>query len=1035
MMRASWGALLLVVIGCSPRADFALPEEVDYNYHIRPILSDRCYKCHGPDESARQADLRLDQESTAKAVLPATGNRAIVAGRAHRSAMIARISATDPEERMPPAESNLTLTDYEIALLERWIDQGAAWKPHWSFVPVVQPDLPAVADESWPRSGLDHFILARLEREGIEPSPEADASTWLRRVTLDLTGLPPTLDELDAFLADRSDASYERVVDRLLNTPAYGEHMAAEWLDLARYADTHGYQIDLDRRIWPWRDWVVTAFNDNLPFDQFGTWQLAGDLLQDATREQVLATAFNRNHRQTNEGGTIEEEFRTEYVADRTNTFGAAFMGLTMECARCHDHKYDPVSQADYYGLFSFFNNVDEAGQYPHISVPVPALDLPEPEAARTLEQLRRDIAESERVLEARALAMRPAYETWRADASIPAHVDEEGLILACDFERVANETVQCETGPYGKLVFSPELVAGYAGQALSFDGESGVEFAETAEFQRSAAFTLSLWLNPGEPTGAIVHRTQSRQHAGYRGYELYLRNGQLIAQVAHMWPENAIQIRSEERLALGTWTHVAMSYDGSSRADGLRLYINGRPARSTTVRDRLTRRITYAEQKVPLQVGFRVLDSGLRDGMVDQLHVFARELMAFEVAALADQPPDQDADLFRWYLMRHDTRWGAFQHRLKALREEEDGMLQEVPAIMVMRDMPVPRTAHVLMRGLYDQKGASVQPGTPASILPFPEELPRNRLGLAQWLFSEAHPLTARVAVNRAWQRFFGTGIVGTPEDFGRQGELPTHPELLDFLSASLVGSGWDVKALHRGIVTSATYRQRSDPVESLMVRDPDNRLLARGPRLRLTAEMIRDQALAVSGLLNPAMGGPAVKPYQPPGLWKEKSGLAYEQGSGADLYRRTLYTFFKRTSPPPSLMTFDMPTRAQCIMRRQQTSTPMQALVLLNDPQYVEAARHLAARMLGEPTLDQQLARGFRALTARAPNEAETAVLRTMYFNQKAVFAADPAAAQALLSTGESAPDGAHDAASWAALTVVGSALFSYDEAILKY
>ena len=1036
-MRAIWSALLLVVVGCSPRAEFALPDEVDYNFHIRPVLSDRCYQCHGPDEAARQADLRLDEESVAKSSLPATGHQAIVPGHSRRSGVFMRITESDPDQRMPPAESNLTLTDYEIALIGRWIDQGAQWKPHWSFSPVTRPAWPEITDTAWARNGLDRFVLSRLEQENLTPSPEAEASTLLRRVTLDLTGLPPTLDELDAYLAEPREGAYERAVDRLLNAPAYGEHMAAEWLDLARYADTHGYQNDRNRRMWPWRDWVVSAFNDNMPFDQFGTWQLAGDLLPGATREQILATAFNRNHRQTNEGGTIEEELRTEYVADRTNTFGAAFMGLTMECARCHDHKYDPIAQTDYYGLFSFFNNIDESGQYSHFTfaVPVPSLDLPEPDVAESLESLRHQIAEAERALHAQREAARPAFDVWRADASIPGHAASDGLVLVCDFEQLADEFVRCETGPDGQFVFAPQAVPGYEGRALSFDGESGVTFEDTGRFQRSDAFSLSLWVNPAEATGAIVHRSQAALDAGNRGYELSLRNGQLIAQLAHMWPENAVQIRSDARLALGTWTHVAMTYDGSSRASGLRLYINGRQARTTTIRDGLTRHITYADLKVPLQVAYRFRDSGLRGGAVDQLRVYARELLAFEVAALANQRTAGDADLFRWYLRHVDGQWKQLSRQLAALREREDELLQDVPAIMVMRDMPNAREAHVLMRGQYDQKGVGVDPGTPASILPFSEELPRNRLGLARWLYSNEHPLTARVAVNRAWQRFFGTGIVGTPEDFGRQGELPSHPELLDYLASTLMASGWDVKALHRSIVTSAAYRQRSDPVAALVARDPENRLLARGPRLRLTAEMIRDQALAVSGLLIPTVGGPAVKPYQPPGLWEEKSGTRYTQGSGDDLYRRTLYTFFKRTSPPPSLMTFDMPTRDQCVMRRQQTSTPMQALILLNDPQYVEAARHLAARMLGQPTLDQQLSLGFRALTARVPHESELAVLRNMFAGQRSAFEADPGAAQALLAIGDSAPGGPHDAADWAAMTMVGNTLFSYDEAVLRY
>lgn len=1034
------GAILLIAgMGCGRVPDpghAALPEVVDYNFHVRPILSDRCYTCHGPDANARQADLRLDEESGAKEKKLTSGGYAVVPGNLRKSRLYARIRSEDSEFQMPPPESNLSLTDHEIALIGRWIDQGAEWKPHWSFLTPVGADLPPVQQSDWPKNSMDSFILSNLEEQGLRPAPEAARSTLLRRVTLDLTGLPPTLEELDAFLSDTSSDAYEKVVDRLLASPAYGEHMASAWLDIARYADTHGYQNDRDRYVWPWRDWVVRAYNENLPFDEFGTWQLAGDLLPDATLEQRLATTFNRNHRQTNEGGSIEEEFRTEYVADRVNTFGTAFMGLTLECARCHDHKYDPITQSNYYGLFAFFNNVDESGQTSHFTnaVPVPAMDLPHPDQTEELDRLAREIIAAERASADLAEASREGFAVWTP--SVPSGIPSNP-ILRCEFEFLDGEKLYCDGTKSGEAVFRPTIVPGRSGNAMAFDGESGFLFKGVGDFERTMPFSVSIWVNPGEETGLILHRTQAALDAGSRGWELALQNGHLIGQLAHMWPENSVRIQSEATVPFHEWTHVAMTYDGSSRANGLRLYIDGRPAEAEVIRDGLTRQITYDAMEVPLQVGYRFRDSGLRDGAVDALRLYDRRLYGFEVARLAgsaDAPQDPE-DMFRWYLANEVIPWQRSQAILQELREAENAILKEIPEIMTMQEMHMPRPAYILERGQYDAKGAPVEAHTPEAILPFPDHLPPNRLGLSEWLFSPEHPLTARVAVNRYWQKYFGTGIVSTPEDFGFQGALPLFPELLDHLAAAFIESGWDIKAMQRRMVTSATYRQQSDPTPELLALDPENKLLARGPRLRLSAEMIRDQALAVSGLLDRTLGGPAVKPYQPEGLWEEKSGVRYDQGSGSDLYRRTLYTFFKRTSPPPSLITFDMPTRAQCVLRRQRTATPMQALVLLNDPQYVEAARHLSVRMLKENTLEAQIQLGFRSLTGRSPTVPETETLQALYREQFEIFSRNPESARQLLETGDSRLEPGLDLAQWAAHTMIASTLLSFDESIEKY
>ena len=1033
------GAILVILAGCADNAgqlSSPLPDVVDYNFHIRPILSDRCYACHGPDGNAREANLRLDEEHGAKFASLSDGGYAVVPGSARKSMLYKKITESDPAQRMPPPESNLALSDHEIALIRRWLDQGADWKPHWSFIPVSEPPLPDITDAAWPRNPLDYFVLARLEQEGLSPRPEANRTTLLRRVTLDLTGLPPTLEEIDHFLADSSDLAYERVVDRLLDSPAFGEHMASEWLDIARYADTHGYQADRERYSWPWRDWVVEAYNANLPFNTFGIWQLAGDLLPEATRDQILATSFNRNHRQTNEGGSIEEEFRTEYVADRTNTLGTAFMGLTLECARCHDHKYDPVTQADYYGLFNFFNDIDESGQTSHFteSEPVPALSLPSPDTEQALARLDTKIDVIERSLPTLRESAQLRYDDWRKTlASLPNEL-HRGLVLSCDFDQIDDDRMPCDRGPTGKPVFAPALVSGYTGRGLTFDGESGVDFEGVGHFNRTSPFSISLWIQPAEATGVIVHRTKAALDAGSRGYELALNDGHLIAQLAHMWPENAVRIQMLDKIPMDSWSHVAFTYDGSSQADGLALYVNGKPASVEVVRDGLTRNITYENLETHLAIAYRFRDTGFRDGIMDQLRVYERRLASFEVARLAGQPPTESG-LFDWYLDRQDAAWQEAQTVLRSLRQERNALYSSVPAIMVMRDMDAPRDASILMRGQYDALGPTVQPTTPAAILAFQDSLPLNRLGLAQWLFDPQHPLTARVAVNRYWQRYFGNGIVSTPEDFGRQGALPSHPELLDFLAYTFMHSGWDIKALQRLIVTSATYRQDSGSTQASMQIDPDNRLLSRGPRLRLTAEMIRDQALAAAGLLDRTIGGPPVKPYQPEGLWEEKAGIRYVQGTGSDLYRRTLYSYFKRTSPPPALLTFDIPARSHAVMQRQSTATPQQALVLLNDPQYVEAARHIASRMLQKPDIAQQITLGFRLLTGRSPTESELQILEDLYNEQRRAFERDLPAARALLNTGASPLTANHDLVQWAAQAMVAKTILSFDESVNKY
>ncbi|HXE81018.1 MAG TPA: DUF1553 domain-containing protein, partial [Vicinamibacterales bacterium] len=1104
-LAAPAAALLLQAACGSPRAPQVegLPDRVDFNAHVKPILSDRCFACHGPDDRARKADLRLDIQESALSRLP-SGKRAVVPGSPRRSELVRRILSSDPAVMMPAPESHLTLSDYEKALLVRWIEQGAEWKPHWAFIPPVRPEVPALpgrpkAALGGSRAGneIDAFILAALQARGLEPAPEASKETLIRRVTLDLTGLPPTLEEIDAFLADTSPDAYEKVVDRLLASPAYGERMAADWLDVARYADSHGYQDDGMREMWPWRDWVIDAFNRNLPFDQFIVWQLAGDLLPGATDEQRLATGFNRNHMQSQEGGIVPEEYRTEYVVDRVNTLGRAFLGISVECARCHDHKYDPITQSEFYRLYAFFNSVNEAGQIPYAGVPSPSLIVMDDATKARLASLR----ERMRALEAELVPSHPRYDDgfvrWLSDAARVRRVaaaSPPGLIAHLPLDR--SERAQLprppdpKTGirppPEDALVFEnpanprqrgklggdrdrvPETVPGRIGQAQRLVGDSHIEVGERLGlFERNQPFAFALWVRI-EKTGAsgpLVTRS-SGIFNGNRGYEVILReDGTLTAGLHHVAPDNSIEIETVRPLSVGRWHSLAFTYDGSSRASGIRLFIDGKPAESRIVVDNLRRSILWAAKdpaakegvnwgEVPgLRIGRRH-DETLQDVSVDDLRVFDRRLSALEIEALSGAPDPlarlldvepgqrtsaQAAVLREHYLLREDAAYARTAAALEALRGEENALLTSLPEVMVMRDLPKPRPTFVLARGAYDAPTEPVTPGTPAALGSFPSDLPPNRLGLARWLVDPKHPLTARVLVNRYWAMFFGRGLVATLADFGNQGRLPTHPELLDWLAVTFVESGWDLKGLVKRIVLSAAYRQSSAASPELRERDPANEWLARGPSFRLSAEQIRDSALAASGLLVRRIGGPSVYPYQPPGLWEAlatRNATKYEQGKGDDLYRRSLYTVWKRSSPPPAATTFDAADRLFCIVNRQRTNTPLQALVLMNDVQFVEAARLLAERMMkeGGSTPRERLAFGFRLVTSRRPGETELAALERLYTQERRTFARDRAAAQKLLTAGERPRDPRLDAAEVASYSVVASTLFSLDEAVMR-
>jgi hypothetical protein len=823
--------------------------------------------------------------------------------------------------------------------------------------------------------------------------------------------------------------------------------MTLEWLDQARYADTHGFNNDSLRHMWRWRDWVIEAFNDNKPYDRFITEQLAGDLLTKPTLDQRIATGFTRNQVLNSEGGIIPEEYRVEYVVDRTTTAGTVFLGLTLQCARCHDHKYDPLTQKEFYQLSAFFNQLQEKGEIPRTVDPDPLLKAPTREQQAELASLKDQIDSLEKTKQARIeFAKQKGAELEAKLAAEAAKLPKppaDGLTfhLPCD-----------ETPTTLKVSGKVEVATGHVGGGLKFDGASFISAGDVASFDRADKFSYGAWVLPETTEGmAIIARMD--EASASRGFDIILSGGKVEAHLINTWPANAVKIASKEPIKSGAWHHLFVTYDGSSKAAGLKLYVDGKPVAVDATHDVLSATI---KPGVPLLVGRRSEHLPFK-GTIDDVRVYSRELTAAEVQTLAidtgiseilaiaadKRTPAQREMLRDYYLRTADTEYRDAAAKIDAARKRESEVNASVPTVMVMQDMNPPRDTFVLTRGAYDAHGEKVQAGVPSFLPPMPPGAPANRFGLAQWFTEPNHPLTSRVAVNRYWYQYFGVGIVKTLEDWGLQGEQPSHPELLDWLAAHFMETKWDVKALQKLIVTSATYRQAArydDP--ALMERDPENRLLARGPRMRLSAEMIRDNALAVSGLLAQKRGGPSVMPYQPAGLWEDVvvgadlPGTKYTQGHGEDLFRRSMYTFWKRTLPPAALNTFDAPDREFCTIRRPQTNTPLQALVLLNDPTYTEAARKLAERMMteGGVSSDERIAFAFKLATARGPSIDEAKVLRETFDRRWVYFRANPEAAKKLVSIGESPRNDKLDVAELAAHTTVASMVLNLDETITK-
>jgi len=1065
---------------------------VDFNRDIRPILSDTCFKCHGPDGNARMANLRLDE--TEGLFVDRGGYRIIVPGHSDQSKLYQKISSKDDSFRMPPVYSGRTLTPKQIELFKEWIDHGAKWDTLWSLVPPKRPPVPEVKDKTWTRNAIDNFVLARLESEGLRPSPEADKATLLRRVYFDLTGLPPTPAEVDAFLADRSPDAYEKRVDQLLASPHYGERMAMPWLDVARYADTHGYHIDSLRDMWVWRDWVIKAFNQNMPYDEFVVDQVAGDLVPNATDDQKIASGFNRNHMITLEGGAIPEEYHVEYVVDRVSTTSTAFLGLTMGCARCHDHKFDPITQKDFYRFFAFFNTVPERGLDGFKGNAVPVLPMPSHAQQQQLEEVKTQIASTLAALpEKDILAQR---NEWQKSALTSiAEPSREGLTAYFPFD---GDLSDASGGHHdakavrGEAVYEEAVVA----KGADFSPETQVSFGNQGDFGRTKPFALALWAEPASAHGVKVLQ---KRDAGenWCGWELDVddpaysgnqkRTAHFRMRLAGRWPDDALEVQTKDRVDLNGVHHLLIEYDGSGKASGVRLYVDAKPVESEVLKDQLKGDFRTS---APLETGDKSLGTPF-EGRLDDLRIYDRTLSAAEVeelatrlparalllaldgrpaeeiAALQPEKPAEEVQIgeedkaqtkeekakalekqrqtrLSNYFLEHAAAEKERQQyaQLKELRKEKATLEDAIPTVMVMAEMKKPRDTFVLGRGQYDNPKDKVTPGVPAVLPPMAPGLPMNRLGLAKWIVSPGNPLTARVAVNRYWQEYFGAGIVKTSEDFGSQGEQPSNPALLDWLATEFVATGWNVKAMQRLIVTSAAYRQSSRVTPELEERDPENRLLARGPRFRLPAELIRDNALAVGGLLDDRIGGPSVYPYQPKGLWEEMAfgsgftGQTYTESTGRELYRRSMYTVWKRTVPPPALVTFDAPDREKCTARRSITNTPLQALVLMNDPTYVEAARFLAARMIAEGgrAPGERIKYAFRMATGRVPDSQETAVLEEVANDALADFRQHRDEAAALLAVGASRSNASLDPQELAAWTTVASMILNLDETITK-
>ena len=1036
MMRLQTALIAICLLLTATSHATAADEQVNYTRDVRPILADLCYTCHGPDENARATDLRLDQQENALGDLG--GYRAVIPGDIDASVLVERITSDDPDLRMPPVDAQRHLKPEQIDTLVRWIDQGADWEEHWSLVPPELPPLPVRQDRDWPINEIDDFVMARLEREGLSPSPRADMPTLLRRVTLDLTGLPPTLEELDDFLADESPRAWDSVVDRLLNSPRFGEHWATGWLDAARYADSNGYQGERTRTLWPWRDWVIRAFNDNMPFDQFTVNQIAGDLLPDPTRDQLIATGFNRNHMLNGEGGRIAEESRVDYVIDRVNTTSATWLGITMTCCQCHDHKYDPFTQTDFYRLYAYFNSVDESGAVdaggnanPVLAVPTPTQESRESELSGQLATLQ------DRMRPLTTVDRRNAWETeFKAELAAPERTPYWTPLVPTEFSSKNGQTLELlddgalfvsgenpDQDNYS-LVFETDLnqVTGLRLDVLQHESftNGGLARSDSGNFVLTD-LEISTMSPDGETTAVQIASAaadfEQRGHTVSNAFDDNSTTGWAVYKPGDMQHDRAAVFVFAEPVPADPTTrfNISLKHESPHRNHNIGQF-----------------RISLTTQPTPQL-----------DGSTDP----PAEVLA-ALSAIPDERTAEQNQKLDEYFRATDSEIVALQGEIDAARETLNRHRNSYVKTMVMRDRAEPRETHRLIRGAWNNPDTSefLEPGIPAVLPALGEDAPGNRLALARWLVSAENPLTARVTVNRFWQQFFGVGIVKTAEDYGTQGELPSHPQLLDWLAVQFSRGGatrtaeaagpWNIKQLLRLIVTSATYRQSSVTTPEVVERDPDNRLLARSPRFRMTSQMLRDQALYLSGLLVEQQGGPPVRPYQPEGVWLDLTlgKIRYEQDHGDALYRRSIYTFWRRSVAPTML--FDVPARQVCVVKQSRTNTPLHALTLMNETTFVESARKLAERVLQTENDDPstRLVTAFRMATSRQPAANELDALMALLHATRARFEEYPDQAVELLAVGESELAPSIPPSELAAWAGVMSVILNLDETLTK-
>jgi hypothetical protein len=1042
---------VLVVIGLLLLPSYvSAADKLAYNRDVRPILADNCFACHGPDSASRKGDLRLDQRPAA------LEHKAFVPGQPDKSAIIERITTKDPEQLMPPPSSHKKLTAAQIDTLRRWIAEGAEYQPHWSLIAPKKPTPPVVKNEAWIKNPLDRFVLAKLESLGLAPAPEADRRTIARRLSLDLTGLPPAPGDVETFVHDTSASAYERYVDKLLDMPQWGEHRGRYWLDAARYADTHGIHFDNYREIWAYRDWVISAFNRNLPFDQFTIEQLAGDLLPNRTLDQQIASGFNRCNITTNEGGAIAEEYAVLYTRDRTETVGQVWLGTSVGCTVCHDHKFDPLSQREFYELAAFFNNTTQTPMDGNIKDTPPVLIVPAKEDRPRWESLNGELAKIRTEQGERAKAARAEFDKWSPSASIGDLIGRlplDGLELFAPLADNGPEAQYVVNGSprSAKFVGAAKWTDGHTGPAaLQVHAKSQLELSGASPFETKRPFSASIWVKMPATArnGTIVSQMDEKQ----RGWELRLENGRVSVLLADPFPSAMLRAIPRNNVPLNQWVHLAMSYDGSGKATGLRLYVNGVVQDLSAQADNLP---ATTKVDAPVCVGQRKGGKALlEDGLFQDVRLYTRVLSQLDVSQLHATPravsivakpatartPAESNELFGWWLAALDEPHRALAAKIASLDGELITLKLRGTVAHVMQERNDEAMAFVLFRGEYDKRRDPVKPDTPDMLPPMPKELPRNRLGFAQWLLRPEQPLTARVTVNRFWQELFGQGLVRSTGDFGVAGELPSHPELLDWLAIEFREQAWDIKKFFKLLVTSATYRQSALVDKLKLEKDPANRFLSRGPRFRMDAEMVRDYALASSGLLVRKLGGPSVRPYQPEGVWEAVAMIGsntrdYKVDSGENLYRRSMYTIWKRSAPPASMDIFNAPSRETCAVRRERTNTPLQALVTLNDPQFVEAARNLAQSAIkAAPHDDLRIDHIARRLLARSLRENEMTVVRGSLVELQKFYQSHATEAKQLIAFGESKADASIDVAQLAAWTMLTNELMNLDEVLNK-